>query len=270
MSKTEKKETPKDPEKKDTTDLAAPPKEELVVIDTGEFSNLLDTAKFNQMWRVAVLFAKTELVPKQYKGKPSDCFLAVQMAVRLGVEPMMFMQNTYVVNGTPGMEAKLSIALINTKGPFEGPIQWKFTGAGKTRQCTAYATHSRTKEVCEATVTWAMVEAEGWSRNPKWTTMPDMMFSYRSATFLGRLYCPEVLLGMQTIDELVDVGKDQQTYDETAKDAKETIQDSQGSEEVDATFEDAGGEGTVERTTFKQPPRNETKTEDSKEDFLKD
>jgi hypothetical protein len=57
-----------------------------------------------------------------------------------------------------------------------------------------------------------MVKAEGWdiargeSKMPsKWTTLPDIMGRYRSAMFLGRLYCPEVLLGLPTDDELHDV-----------------------------------------------------------------
>lgn len=177
----------------------------LVVTDTGEFSNMLDTAKFNHMWRVSQTFCRSQLVPEQYRGKPENCMIACWMAVRLSVDPFMFMQNTYVVHGRPGMEAKLAIALVNSRGPFTGPIQWRFTGEGKSRACTAYATHRGTGEVCEATVTWAMVEGEGWDKNPKWKTMPEMMFRYRSATFLARLYAPECLMGMSTLDELHDI-----------------------------------------------------------------
>lgn len=213
---------------------------ELVVIDESEFSSYLDTAKYNQMWRVANTFASTQLIPKQYQGQPADCFIAIQMAVRLGVEPMMFMQSTYIVHGKPGMEAKLCIALINAKGPFTGPIQWRFEGKGKTRQCTAYATMKETGEVCESTVTRATVEAEGWNKNPKWQSMEDLMFQYRSASFLGRLYCPEVLMGMQTMDELEDFNE-QSRKDVTPADfgdaaalSAEQKQLDQGSEVIEA------------------------------------
>ena len=74
--------------------------------------------------------------------------------------------------------------------------------------CTAYATHHKTGTLGEATVSWRMVKAEGWiaKDGSKWKTMPEMMFRYRSAMFLARLFCPEVLMGMQTTDELEDVG----------------------------------------------------------------
>jgi hypothetical protein len=183
----------------------------VVVVDNGMYQNLLDTNRFKQMYAVARLFAASQLVPTQYQGQPANCMVALQMAFRMQVDPMMFMQNTYIVHGRPGIEAKLAIALVNSRGPFTGPIQWRFDGEGKKRKCTAFATHKITEEVCEAEVSWEMVEAEGWNKEgrngqkSKWSTLPDLMFRYRSAMFLARLYCPEVLLGMYSVDELMDV-----------------------------------------------------------------
>lgn len=204
-------EIPKEPEGA----LAKPAPQKITTIshDQGEFSCFLDTAKFNQLWRVAQVFAGSQLVPQHYQGSASNCFVAMQMSIRLNVDPMMFMQNTFVIHGKPGMLSQLVIALINARGPFEGPIQWKFTGKGKERACTAYAKHKTTSEVCEATVSWAMATAEGWTtkKGSKWQTMPDLMFQYRSAAFLGRLYCPECLMGMRTIDELNDIKANEET-----------------------------------------------------------
>lgn len=179
----------------------------LAVYDDGEFNNFLDSARFNQLWRVATMFSQSQMVPEHYQGKPADCMIACQMAIRLHVDPFMFMQNTYVVGGKPGMEAKLAIALVNSRGPFTGPIQWKRSGEGKAGSCTAFATHRVTGDLCEATVSWDMVVAEGWAdkRGSKWQTMPEIMFRYRAATFLARLYAPECLMGMPTMDELSDI-----------------------------------------------------------------
>jgi hypothetical protein len=199
-------EAPAKPEDKAIT-TTNPVRQALVSIDTTENAALLDTAKFNQMYRAANMFARSTLVPQQFRGKVDDCFIACQLAVRLACDPFMLMQSMYVVQGKPGLEAKFAIALVNARGPFTGPIQWKFLGKGKERQCTAYAKHRITGEVCECTVSWAIVEAEGWSKKAgsKWLTMPDQMFQYRSATWLARLYCPEVLMGMAAVDEIEDV-----------------------------------------------------------------
>ena len=181
----------------------------LNVLDNGEFNTLMDSDRFAQMQRVGTMFSQSDLVPEVFRGKPANCMVALQMAFRLKIDPLALLQSMYVVHGKPGLEAKMVIALINTRGPFDGPIQWRFDGEGKSRSCTAYATHRNTKERCEATVTWAMVEAEGWlgRTGSKWKTMPEIMFQYRSAAFLGRLYCPEVILGLSTSDELQDMGE---------------------------------------------------------------
>jgi len=35
--------------------------------------------------------------------------------------------------------------------------------------------------------------------------MPELMLKYRAAAFFGRLYAPEVLMGMQTSEEVIDI-----------------------------------------------------------------
>jgi|GEM_PF-3370401 len=188
------------------TKEAAVSKLPLAVVDDSEFSMLMDSSKFAQLQRVGIMYARSKMVPQHFQGDEPSCMVAVQMAMRLHVDPFMFLQKTYVIGGKPGMEAQLAIALINTRGPFAGPIDWDFKrdANGTVLEATAYATHKRTGKVCSATVTWAMVEAEGWNKKPgsKWLTLREQMFAYRSGVFLGRRYCPEVLLGMSTEDEL--------------------------------------------------------------------
>ena len=122
---------------------------QLTVVDSGEFANLLDTGKFEHLWRVATLFSKSQMVPEHYQGHPEDCFIACQMAIRLRVDPFMMLQKTYVTRGKPAMEGQLVIALVNSSGLFAGPVQWKLEGQGDARTCTAYADYKQTGEHCE-------------------------------------------------------------------------------------------------------------------------
>lgn len=180
---------------------------ELISTDNSVNATILDSGKFTQLMRASAMFAKSELVPAQFRGRPQDCFIALDLACRLEINPYMVFQNMYVVHGRPGLQAQFVIALMNRHGPFEGPVEYEYKGHGKTRACTAYAVLSGSKRRCEATVDWCMVEAEGWNKKngSKWLTMPDQMFSYRAAAFLARKYCPEVLMGMQTVEELEDI-----------------------------------------------------------------
>lgn len=169
----------------------------------------LDKGAFEHIQRIARMFAESDMVPTAFKGKLPDCAIAVQLAFRLDIDPFALIQRMYVVHGRPGIEAQVVIALVNRRGPFTGPIQWAFTGqtGAESRACTAFATVKATGERAEVTIDWKTVKAEGWLDKPgsKWRTMPDQMFRYRTATWLARLYCPDVIMGMHTADELADI-----------------------------------------------------------------
>ena len=53
----------------------------------------------------------------------------------------------------------------------------------------------------------AMAKREGWATKSgsKWQTMPELMIRYRAAAFWGRLYASDLLLGMQSQEEVLDV-----------------------------------------------------------------
>lgn len=185
---------------------AAPIDPKTVKPEDDSFANILDKDRFDQLWRMASILAKSALVPEAYKGKVEDCFVACQMALRLQIEPMMVLQNVYVVKGRPGMEAKLAIALVNARGPFLGPIDYDLEGEGDSRKCTAFATLRKSGRVCKMSVSIQTAKDNGWYRKDgSWEKLPELMLRYRSAAFLIRVYAPEVLLGMQTTDELKDV-----------------------------------------------------------------
>ena len=159
------------------------------------------------MFRLAQFYAGAMILPEHWRGKPNDCFIGLQMAKRLNCEPLAYFQNSYLVHGKPGIEAKLSTALLNTSGLILGKVRYRFEGEGKNRKCTAFVQDRETKQEVSATITWETVVAEGWDKKTgsKWLTMPEQMFCYRSATFLIRRHYPEVLMGMNTVDELEDI-----------------------------------------------------------------
>jgi hypothetical protein len=52
-----------------------------------------------------------------------------------------------------------------------------------------------------------MPQKEGWveKNGSKWKTMPDLMLRYRAATLFGRLYTPEILMGMKACEDVIDI-----------------------------------------------------------------
>jgi hypothetical protein len=162
-----------------------------------------DPNAFEFAQRVANVFAKSDMVPAHFKGNVGNCMIAMDFAQRINADVFMVMQNMYVIKGRPGIEGKMVIGLVNNSGRFE-PLEFEQDDDG----CTAVAKDIKSGKVLRGpTVSWTMVKAEGWlsKGGSKWKTMPDLMFKYRSATYFARVYCPEVLLGMQTREEIEDV-----------------------------------------------------------------
>ena len=165
----------------------------------------LDPAIKNPLWQVAAMLSDSQLVPEHFRGRPADCFLILQAAGRLRVDPLLMLQKTFMVKGKPGFDSTFLISLVNTRGGYAHPLRFRYEGEGRTRSCTAWATYKDSHEVAEAKVTMAMAEGEGWTKNPKYATMPDQMLAYRSGAFFSRLHCPDVTMGFHTVDELRDI-----------------------------------------------------------------
>jgi hypothetical protein len=163
---------------------------------------LHDGEAFNHIWRVAKAFSASRMVPPHFQGKPEDCMVALMMAQQLEVNPLLALQNLQVVNGRAGFSASFAIGLANQRGPFAGPITWSSKGAGDDLEVTAHGIVRVTGEQVSATVSMQTAKAEGWVKNPKYRSMPEQMLRYRAATWLIRLHCPEVLLGLGTDDEI--------------------------------------------------------------------
>lgn len=179
---------------------------QLTVSNNFVLDSMLNPSIFDQLQRSATLYSKSGLVPKSFENNVAACFIGLQLAGAIGVNPFMLFQGLYNTNGKIGIETKVAVALANEKGVFTSPITHTFKGEGKTRSCTASATLTRSGKEVSLTVDWATVEAEGWNKKngSKWNTMPDQMFRYRSSMWLIRTYAPEVLMGLNSLDEIED------------------------------------------------------------------
>jgi hypothetical protein len=165
-----------------------------------------------QLQRLARLYAESGIVPDHFANNIAATAIAIQMALRCRVDILTMLQCSYPVHGKLGIESKLAIGMLVSSGQIEGRVKFRFAGEGKARACTAYVVDKHSGEELQQTVTWQMVEAEGWDRPKKtmvskWITLPDLMFQYRSAIFLIRVFYPDVLLGMRSLDELEDMGE---------------------------------------------------------------
>lgn len=154
---------------------------------------------------VAEELSKSDIIPKEFQKKPANCLIAVELANRLKASPFQVMQNMDVIYGRPSLRSTFIIGCINNSGKIIGSL--KFEMNEKCTKCRAWAIEKETgAKLLGPTITMEMAQAEGWltKNGSKWKTMPDVMLRYRAAAFFGRLYCPEIMNGMYSADEVED------------------------------------------------------------------
>lgn len=165
--------------------------------DTGIISD------FRQYFKMASELCKADIIPQAYKGKVADTAIAIDMANRMGVSPMMVMQSMFVVKGKPSWSGQACLSFIRAKFT-DVKVIYVGTKGTDDRGCYVKATDKDGDVLEGTTVTMAMAKAEGWTSNSKWRNMPEQMLAYRAASFFARVHCPETLMGVQVEGEVED------------------------------------------------------------------
>lgn len=227
--------------------LRAAPETQMPIVAPG-FGSLQG---FELMQRAARLLSSSTLVPVAYRqtiekldrfgnvkesrenpNALANSVVALNMAQRMGADPLMVMQNLYIVEGRPSWSSQWIIAAINGCGRFS-PLRFRIESRGEReveykstywensqrhtkvekvkindKVCVAWAIEKETGEVIESpAVSIEMAVLEGWytKNGSKWQTMDEVMLRYRTASFFGKLYAPELLMGLQTVEEAQDI-----------------------------------------------------------------
>lgn len=211
---------------------------------------------FELMQRGAKLLASSSLVPKDYQNNLPNCVIALNMASRMGADPLLVMQNLYLVHGKPGWSAQFLIATFNQCGRFTTmKYQWSGTEGKDDWSCRGYAKELDTGEIIKGPiVSIAMAKKEGWyaKNGSKWQTMPELMLMYRAAAFLIRTHAPELSMGLQTAEEQHDVydarPDEHGRYSVNTEDLKPavTTQEPQSTDDSKKSLNEAGDLATLE------------------------
>lgn len=228
-------------------------------------NGVFQVTSFNEAINAASFLSGSSLVPTDYRrwvpvknqygkamtnadGTPqlmenpnatSNCLIALNMANRMGYDPLMIMQNLYIIEGRPAWSSQFIIAAINACGKFD-PLQFEIVNEGEKEieyvnsywengkklsnqatvklenlTCIAWTTDKKGNRLQSDKISMEMAVKEGWyqKNGSKWQTMAGQMLRYRAAAFFGRIYAPEILMGIYAADEIrdfVDVTPEQQ------------------------------------------------------------
>ncbi|QFH49720.1 RecT family recombinase [Leclercia adecarboxylata] len=166
-----------------------------------------------QLTAFAELMAQSAVtVPKHLAGKPADCMAIVMQAMQWGMNPYAVAQKTHLVNGVLGYEAQLVNAVISSSSAIVGRFHYEYGGdwekiAGKKDSRDESGLFIRVGAVLrgETDITWGenIYLADITTRNsPLWKTAPKQQIAYLAVKYWARLYCPEVILGVYSPDEV--------------------------------------------------------------------
>ena len=219
-------------------------------------NGVFQVTNFNEAINAASFLSGSSLVPMDYRrwvpvknqygkavtnadGTPqlmenpnatSNCLIALNMANRMGYDPLMIMQNLYIIEGRPAWSSQFIIAAINACGKFD-PLQFEIVNEGEKEieyvnsywengkklsakatvklenlTCIAWTTDKKGNRLQSDKISMEMAVKEGWyqKNGSKWQTMAGQMLRYRAAAFFGRIYAPEILMGIYAADEIRD------------------------------------------------------------------
>jgi hypothetical protein len=156
---------------------------------------------YEEVFKMAGLMAKTDMVPKDFVGKQEKIVVAIQLGLEVGLLPMQALQNIAVINGRPCIWGDAQIALVRGSGHLE----WM-----KEQQGDDYAT-CEVKRFGEPNVvkqTFRKVDAERaglWGKVGPWKQYPKRMLQMRARSFALRDLFPDVLKGIQSREEVQDI-----------------------------------------------------------------
>lgn len=201
-----------------------------VTESTKSFS--LAPQSFEQAIRFSEMIADSDMVPKDFKGKPGNCLIAIQWGHEVGLQPLQSLQNIAVINGRPAMWGDALLALVRAS-----PLCEYVTESDDGHTATI---RGKRKGQPEEVRTFSMEDAKlaglAGKQGP-WSQYPKRMRQMRARAFLLRDLFTDVLRGMAMAEELMDMKEiDVNPRPETAPAASRTEPPIYAEEDFDKNF----------------------------------
>ena len=177
---------------------------------------------FEEGYRLAQLMASTQLVPKDFQGKPAEVLVAIELGMEVGLAPMQALQSIAVINGRPSIWGDGFLALIMSARPYkdheefyevdgerrDGLTAEDFKKPTTAAVCTFWR-HDKAKPVTSRFTVAQAAKAGLIGKQGPWTTYPDRMLKMRARSWAGRDCFPDILRGIRTAEEAFDTPEEE-------------------------------------------------------------
>jgi hypothetical protein len=162
-------------------------------------------------WRLSKFIAASELVPKQYQGRPGDVFVAIQFGAELGLPPMQALQSIFVANGRPELWGDGLLAVIVASPRYRDHEEYFLVGGQRKEQeeldpadltkddTKAVTTFWRADSPRPRTKAFSIAQAKKanlWTKRGPWQEYPDRMLQMRARGLAADDCFPDVIRGV--------------------------------------------------------------------------
>ena len=164
----------------------------------------LALATFDDAFRFAKVVASTEFAPKDFRGKPEACMLAIQAGSEVGLSPMQSLQSIAVINGRPSIWGDAAMALVQASPVCEFVREYT---EGDGDNLVAICEAKRRGYPAPTVVRFSVADAKKaglWGKSGPWQQYPARMLALRARGFALRNAFADALRGLITAEEAQD------------------------------------------------------------------
>lgn len=162
----------------------------------------LTPRNLGEAMELAKVMANSDIVPNEFRKKPENILIAIQLGAEVGLAPMQALQNIYVVNGKPSMWGDAVLGLIKGSGLLED-FEETFDEKAQRATCRSRRKDNKTDVIR----TFSMEDAKKsglWGKQGPWTNYPNRMLQMRARSWNLRDNFPDVLKGLNVREEVQD------------------------------------------------------------------
>jgi hypothetical protein len=177
------------------------------------FDLMMDETVMARFERTAEIMAGSRMtVPKHLQGNVGDCMAIIMQAAQWQMNPYAVAQKTHMVNNVLGYEAQLVNAVITSRAPVKERLHFEWYGDwskvngkdDKSSNLGVRVSATLRGENEPRVLDISMAQVGSVRNSPLWSADPRQQIAYLATKRWARLYCPDVILGVYTPDEVIE------------------------------------------------------------------
>ena len=163
-----------------------------------------DLNSWEEISRFAEDAARTEMVPRDYRGKPDAIRIAVLWGKEIGLHPMQALRSIAIIGGRPALWGDAVLGLIYASGKAEYLKEWSI---GEGDDLTYWFETKRQGNPLPIARSFSVKDAKKaglWGKAGPWSSYPQRMLMMRARGWGARDAFPDVLGGLLIDVEAMD------------------------------------------------------------------